>query len=128
MCFSMFFPNASQIFVINSSPPSSLILVSEKLACIPLPFQSVAPSGFGCHSMCSRTSLRCAQLNSERPRFGRLRPLRPLRRFGTPIGPTATSALIPSTFNPASKHWSKWSSMQSLPYAILCTYRAVELP
>ncbi len=117
MCFLIFLPNASQILVNTASSPDSRIAVLEKLACIPLPFQSVSPNGLGCQSMVSPyfSALRSARYLETQIWSPASRA--PLAKIWYSHCPAATSALIPSTFKPASKHWLRWSSIISRPNA-----------
>src|SRR5210317_2632237 len=110
---------ASQIFSYTSLEPHVLNTSLEKLACIPDPFQSVAPSGFGCQLMASpyfspRRSSKYLEIQISSPAC-----FAPLAKHWYSHCPEATSALIPSTLIPASKHWSKCSSIISLPKAFL---------
>ncbi len=54
---------ASHIFSYVSFEPHVLSVVFEKLACIPDPFQSVLPRGFGCQITCKPY---CSPIRSRR--------------------------------------------------------------
>ena len=121
---SMFCPNSSQIFLNNSSPPSSRIAAFEKFACIRNHSSRLDRFGW---KIDGNVVIFCSTLRMRANKFGHQRIL-PLAKIWYSHWPIITSALIPSTFNPASKHKCKCSSTKSRPLVLRAPTEVSRVP